>query len=1047
MYFDTWSMLYLLSLIAAAGLFLVNLSVLRKPTVDKRKALTNLAFQLDMAVWTAARLLGHTATDLSAAYAWDKVDWAALSLFPPAWLAVAIAWSGRRNWLTPGRLSLLALPGLALGLSALSNDWHWLFFTSEAYIDGVGRLVVSGGPLYYALGALSCVYISVALILFAGRAWDSAGRVRRLSVLVLSITAIPAGVGALGFLGGGQSATEIAQLVISAGGSTFSFFVLRHWLVDVVKTALTQAAENVGDAILVIDLGQKVIDANRASTHILSMERANLVGRPVQALIEDVGRGNDNMDQIMTLFDEWKVDPDRQIDVSIESPVAPARIFWMVGWPIRDDDGSTLGHVLTLRDVTANRETERALQISEARYRGLFENATDMVYTHDLQGYFTSLNKSTERITGYSLEKDGRFSLDDVVAPDQRSFAQQLLTQKQADPLRTSFEIDVLAKDGRRLTVQVNSTLLFDRGKPIAMQGIARDVTEARAVARRQAQMVAHLRSVQQTALSLNSQHDLESLLHQVLAGVRQLMNPDQARVLVLNAAGTAFAIRSQIDESGTVAMTSIESIPDTLARSIMEERTARFVEDIADQDTPHDSDLSEGVQAYAGLPLITPDRLVGTLYVTYYQRHAFSDDERQLLQIMANHAAVAVANSRLLEDLKQAATTDPLTGLANHRCLMDQLDEEMARARRNGHAFAVLMVDIDGFKLINDTHGHTVGDDLLRIVARTMRESLRSTDILGRYGGDEFMALLPETPSEGVPIVCERVLASIAAQGFEVASKANSDARPGPSGSKDEWGNQRNHTTLPVRLSIGAAVFPTDSATRLEIISLADAAMYASKRSGGGILTMAHATDVGFLAAQNNTFSVLEGLVTAVDNKDHYTRSHSEHVAKFALRLADTLGMDPDAKRLIRIAALLHDVGKIGIPDHILRKPGPLDAAETETVRQHPLLSEMVMRETPQLVDVLDAVRHHHERYDGKGYPRELRGEEIPFAARILAIADSFSAMVTDRPYRKALSLDEATDELRKGAGSQFDPNLVEPFISLICASPQFAAVAGAGA
>ncbi len=1047
MYFDTWSALYLLSLTAAAGLFLVNLFVLRKPTVDKRKALANLAFQLDMAIWTAARLLGHTATDFSAAYAWDKLDWASLSLFPPAWLAVVIAWTGHRKWLTPGRLSLLALPGIALALGVLSNDWHWLFFSSASYVGSAGRLVVSEGPLYYALGVLSCAYILVALVLFAGRARRSPGWVRRLSILVLSFTAIPAGVGALGFLGGGESATDVPQLVISAGGSTFSFFVLRHWLADLVKTALTQAAENVGDAILVMDLNQTIIDVNRASIHMLSMDRASVVGQSVQSLIEDVGRGNDNIGQVIALFDEWKVDPDRQIEADLECPVDPARVFRLLGWPIRDDDGSTLGHVLTIRDVTASRQTTRALQASEARYRGLFENATDMVYTHDLQGYFTSLNKSAESVTGYSLEKDGRFSLDNVVVPDQRAFAQQLLTQKQADPLRTSFEIDVLAKDGERLTVEVNSTLLFDKGKPVGMLGIARDVTQARAVARRQSQMLANLRSVQQTALSLNSQYDLESLLHQVLEGVRHLMNPDQAMVLILNAAGTAFATRSQIDESGTFAMTSIERDTDALTRSIMVGRLARFVEDVSDQDGDQGFDLSAGVQAYAGLPLITPDRLVGTLYVTYYQQHTFSDDERQLLQIMANHAAVAAANSRLVEDLKRAATTDPLTGLANHRCLMDRLDEEMARARRSGHAFAVLMVDIDGFKLINDTHGHTVGDDLLRIVARTMRESLRSTDILGRYGGDEFMALLPETPSEGVPDVCERVLASIAAQGFEVDSKVKPDARPGLTGPTGDPGNQRNRITLPVRLSMGAAVFPTDSATRLELISLADAAMYASKRAGGGTLTMAHATDVGFLAAQNNTFSVLEGLVTAVDGKDHYTRAHSEHVAKFALRLAETLGMDPDARRLIRIAALLHDVGKIGIPDHILRKPGPLDAGERETVRQHPLLSEMVMRETPQLVDILDAVRHHHERYDGEGYPRGLRGEEIPFIARILAIADSFSAMVTDRPYRKALTLDEAIKELRKGAGSQFDPALVEPFIMFAGACPELAATAGAGA
>ncbi len=367
-----------------------------------------------------------------------------------------------------------------------------------------------------------------------------------------------------------------------------------------------------------------------------------------------------------------------------------------------------------------------------------------------------------------------------------------------------------------------------------------------------------------------------------------------------------------------------------------------------------------------------------------------------------------------------------------------------MARARRSGHPLTVMMFDIDGFKLINDTHGHPAGDELLRLVAHTLREALRSTDILGRYGGDEFMALLPETGCGEVPNLVERVLASVEAQEFRVRSRTSPSPRPVPSKSNGA-GNKRSHTMkLPIRVSVGAAVFPIDSATRLELISLADSAMYASKRAGSNRLTMAHSTDSGFLAAQNNTFSVLEGLVNAVDGKDHYTRAHSEHVARFALVLAESLGIEAQTKRLIRIAALLHDVGKIGIPDHVLRKPGPLDSKEQEMVRQHPLLSEMIMRETPHLTDVLDAVRHHHERYDGRGYPRGLRGEDIPYIARILCIADSFSAMITDRPYRKALPLGDAFEELRKGAGSQFDPALVEPFIDTVLSSLDLGQAAG---
>jgi diguanylate cyclase (GGDEF)-like protein len=381
-----------------------------------------------------------------------------------------------------------------------------------------------------------------------------------------------------------------------------------------------------------------------------------------------------------------------------------------------------------------------------------------------------------------------------------------------------------------------------------------------------------------------------------------------------------------------------------------------------------------------------------------------------------------------MFEEIKRAATTDALTELPNHRHLMDRIDEEMARARRSDRPLAVMMIDIDDFKLVNDAYGHTIGDNLLRLVARTIKGALRSTDIVGRYGGDEFLVLLPETDLNGANEAAQRVLDAMGAQQFFVPRH---DGHPGTEGTDlPSVAQQSSQTTIPVQLSIGVAIYPYDSSTRLELISLADTAMYASKKSGGNVATMAHSTDSGFLAAQNSTFSVLEGLINAVDGKDRYTRAHSEQVAQYALALADTLGLSVESKRMVRIASLLHDVGKIGIPDRILRKPGPLDDEEREVVQQHPLLSEMIMREAPQLVDVLDAVRHHHERYDGRGYPRGLKDNEIPLLSRMIGIADAYSAMITDRPYRKALSQQEAIAELRKGAGTQFDPELVEPFI-----------------
>jgi len=185
--------------------------------------------------------------------------------------------------------------------------------------------------------------------------------------------------------------------------------------------------------------------------------------------------------------------------------------------------------------------------------------------------------------------------------------------------------------------------------------------------------------------------------------------------------------------------------------------------------------------------------------------------------------------------------------------------------------------------------------------------------------------------------------------------------------------------------------------------------------------------------AEESRSFGVLRGLVTAVDNKDHYTMRHSEEVANYALMLADELGLDDESRRALRLAALLHDVGKIGIPDSILRKPAPFTADERQIMEQHTVIGDLVLRGLPHLEVVASCVRAHHERWDGKGYPDGLRGEEIPRLARFVSVADAFSAMTTSRSYRVRLPVAEALRRILDGAGTQFDPSLATAFVRLI--------------
>jgi putative nucleotidyltransferase with HDIG domain len=200
------------------------------------------------------------------------------------------------------------------------------------------------------------------------------------------------------------------------------------------------------------------------------------------------------------------------------------------------------------------------------------------------------------------------------------------------------------------------------------------------------------------------------------------------------------------------------------------------------------------------------------------------------------------------------------------------------------------------------------------------------------------------------------------------------------------------------------------------------------AKASGGDAIRVAGRLPVQ--SADAKTFDVFQGLIVAVDTKDRYTKRHCEDVARYALFLARLLGLDSDAVRTIRVAGLLHDVGKIGIPDAILRKPGRLTGDEHDVVKQHVALGDMIVRDLPNIDLIRAGVRHHHERWDGRGYLHALAGEDIPLVARILAVGDAFSAMTTTRPYRKALSVDEALRQLEDAAGTQLDESLVKLFV-----------------
>ena len=379
------------------------------------------------------------------------------------------------------------------------------------------------------------------------------------------------------------------------------------------------------------------------------------------------------------------------------------------------------------------------------------------------------------------------------------------------------------------------------------------------------------------------------------------------------------------------------------------------------------------------------------------------------LLVFRAAHRRIQRQQALLLE----ADRRDPLTDLLNHGSVVALLTEAVEQARLDHRPVGVALIDVDNFRLLNDTHGHEAADQVLRRVAELVATEAASGSAAARYGPDEFLLVVPGAGQAEMEASVQRLRAPL-----------------------DELSVQFGESEeLPVSVSTGIALFPEHAGAVTELLSAAAVALGEAKASGGDGVRVARVGPDERVAT--SSFDVLQGLVIAVDTKDRYTKRHSEDVARYAVFLAEQLGLDEEMHHTLHLAGLLHDVGKIGIPDTLLRRPGKLTADEFETFKQHVALGDSIVRDVPNVDEVRNGIRFHHERWDGRGYLDGLEGEEIPLIGRLLAVADAFSAMTTTRPYRKALSVEEALKRLGDSAGAQLEEGLVVAFIKGIETAP----------
>jgi diguanylate cyclase (GGDEF)-like protein len=376
--------------------------------------------------------------------------------------------------------------------------------------------------------------------------------------------------------------------------------------------------------------------------------------------------------------------------------------------------------------------------------------------------------------------------------------------------------------------------------------------------------------------------------------------------------------------------------------------------------------------------------------------------------------------------DTWRLATVDPLTGIANRQAVMARLSSELERASRYHHPLSVIILDLDHFKRLNDTHGHVAGDAVLRHVGQLLGSSVRAVDFAGRYGGEEFLIVLPETDVDAAAALAEKLRRTVSGSSVRL-----------PEGE-----------TVTVSLSAGVAGGQLDALALDHLVRDADAALYSAKALGrdqvyvfretgddGSVrrapisaAARSRAQDVGRAAMA----AAQDALVRTLSERAGWAGRPSTMIAEASVALARAIDLPAGELERIRTASLLHDLGKLAISDDILDRPSELNHAEWRVVTEHPKIGQVVLEQAGALRDAATIVLHHHEWFDGRGYPHGLSGSEIPIGARIVSIVDAYEAMVAGRPYRAAISHEAALAELRRQSGVQFDPELVEIFTTL---------------
>jgi len=949
----------------------------------KHPAMCNLSLLLMAAtVWALGYSLELAVTNLQLMKIFTTFTYLGITTIPVFWLIFVARYTGNDGWLTPLNRSLLfIIPSISIVLLA-TNDLHYFFYSlyELAIFDGFTFSRTEVGPFWWVHTTYSYLVIIVGLWYLVG-IYFKVPRANRFVVSIFITSLLLPCIANIAYISGFRpyGFLDITPISFIAMGAILSVGAFTKRVMDVSLLAYDLLFQNLPDIIIVIDAQGNIVNTNPTAQKLLDHKLSR---------VDTSDAESHNL--LLTVQNLAALSDTSEIELN-------EKIYAVSNTPILSPGNETHGKLIVLHDITERKLAEKALKVSEKKYREILSTIEEGYYEVDLAGNFVFFNDSLCKVLGYKRDELKKASYTKFYENPQEVFItynrvfRTGKTEKAAD-------WPVITGDGQKVFVELSITLRRDEaGNPIGFRGIARDVTE-----RKLAEEKLHeYEKLQQLLMKMATEcinvplEKVDQTINEMLKAVGEFTKVDRVYIFKhdYNRRVTSNT-HEWCSEGITREIDNLQDFPFERFIDYLEAHQKGEVvniPDVAEMHTNHSLRPifeAEGIRSMIMLPLFCENINTGFVgFDAVKQKMAFTEQEISLLKVLAEITSNVLTRQKTETNIRYISFHDQLTSLYNRYFL----EEEMARIDTARQLpLAVIMADLNGLKLVNDAYGHNIGDEMLKTATNIIRNSCREEDIISRWGGDEFVVLLPQTAAEEARLICKRIT-----EGCQNAYVEG----------------------VPVSIALGMASKTSAAKSLVETLREAEDEMYKHK------LTESLSTKRVVLAT----------LLNALAEKSFETEEHTKKMQKTAQKIGVKLNLPDNELNRLDLLISLHDVGKINIAEDILTKKGSLTDDECKTIKTHPEIGYRIAMATEEFSHVAEEILTHHERWDGLGYPRRLKGKDIPLLSRITAIADAYELMSHGRPYKKAMSKNKIIAEFRRCSGAHFDPELVEIFLSIL--------------